>query len=290
MPRDGVRGGTCSSGARSGQTCDVNAVQPTFGPSSYDCLPLALTNISGAGLGLDINMTTEPSVLPYTRPCDSPGGMCPCRSCSGDTTLGCSDDAVCTAAGVGTCTAGGGAGVQPNACADRVCGASGLCSAGPVDRYCDGQTYADGRGYVACLTDLDCSLLGAGACTLDEPRRCYPDPITTEGAAGFYGGIAGTIGCLGVTSSAVVNQATGLPGAIRVVLDFETEVRCANDPSVQMNPPGGANCPDEPVSTTTTTTLLPPLPCSLTFPLCGGTCPPGTTCGLSGLLSCACLP
>jgi hypothetical protein len=28
---------------------------------------------------------------------------------------------VCAAAGAGTCTAGGGAGVQPNACADRVC-------------------------------------------------------------------------------------------------------------------------------------------------------------------------
>ena len=288
LPRDGVRSGTCSGGTRAGQACDVNAVQPTFGPSSYDCPPVALTNISGDGLALDINMTTEPLVLPFELPCDTPGKMCPCRSCSGDTSIGCSSDATCAEAGAGTCTAGGGAGVQPNACANHLCAPDGVCVAGPTDRYCDGETYADGRGFIACLTDVDCSLLGAGACTLLEPRRCYPNPIATEGDAGFFGGIAGTVGCLGVTSSAVVNQATGLPGAIRVVLDFESDVRCQSDPNVRFEPPSGANCPAF-GSTTTTTTLLPPLPCVASFPLCGGDCPAGQTCRLEGLI-CACGP
>jgi hypothetical protein len=251
-------------------------------------MPLSLTNISGGGLGLRINMTTEPLALPYSLPCDPPGGLCPCRVCSDDTTLGCSGDATCAAAGVGTCTAGGGAGVQPNACSDRVCGPAGLCAAGPIDHFCDGQIYVDGRGYVPCLTNLDCSILGAGNCTLADPRRCYRDPITTVGAAGFFGGQAGTVGCLGLTSSAVVNQATGLPGAIRVILDFEADVRCASDPDVTFEPPGGSNCPQTVGTSSTTTTLLPTLPCALSLPACGGTCPIGQTCQPSGLL-CACL-
>jgi hypothetical protein len=39
---------------------------------------------------------------------------------------------------------------------------TGLCLAGPVDDFCDGQVYIDGRGYVACLTDVDCSLARCG--------------------------------------------------------------------------------------------------------------------------------
>jgi hypothetical protein len=286
---DGARDGTCSSGARSGQACDTITFQPTFGPSSYDCMPLSLTNISGTGLGLRINMTTEPLTLAYALPCDPPGGSCPCRVCSDDTSLGCSSDAGCAAAGAGSCTGGGGAGVQPNACTDRVC-VDGLCAAGPVDRFCDGQVYIDGRGYVACVSDVDCSLLGAGSCAQLEPRRCYDNPIETVGAANFFGGQAGTVGCLGRTSSAVINQATGLPGAIRVILDFESEVRCASNPAVEFNPPGGSNCNSSTTESTTTTTVPLPVPCGLALPFCNGTCPAGLTCTANGVLSCACVP
>jgi hypothetical protein len=110
-------------------------------------------------------------------------------------------------------------------------------------------------------------LLGAGSCTLQDPRRCYTNPITTVGAAGFFGGQAGTVGCLGLTSSAVVNQATGLPGPIRVILDFDTEVSLCERPGDRVRAPGGSNCAAGVGATTTTTTAPLPLPCGLTVPL-----------------------
>jgi hypothetical protein len=288
VPNDGVRGGTCDGGARDGQACDVATFHRTFGPSSYDCPPRAATNISGTGLQLDIVVATGPASLAATLPCDG-GGLCPCRVCSGDSTLGCSDDEACAAAGVGTCT--GGRNVRANACNDGICGEDGVCTNGPTDRYCDGTTYADGRGYFSCATDLDCGVIGGGTCSIQEKRRCYPDPIVTDGAPGFYGGIASTVGCLGLTSSPVINAATGLPGAARVVFDFDAETRCADRPDLLFEPPTGFNCTAT-TTTSTTTSSLPPLPCIASFPTCGGACPAGQQCTTdpqSGV-ACVCLP
>jgi hypothetical protein len=292
-PNDGVRAGTCEGGNRDGQPCDENAVQPTFGPASYDCVPSSLTNISGGGLPLDLTLSTADSSLPFALPCDTAGQSCPCRVCSGDSAIGCSSDARCAEFGAGTCTASGGAGNQANGCNDGVCNAEGECGAGPVDKYCDGTTYADGSGYVTCLSDLDCAFGGNGACQISERRRCYTDPITVSGRSGVFGAKLGAISCIGVTTSAAINLASGLPGAVRLGLDVDLETSCADLPNRTWDPPSGSNCIVQGTATTTTTstTLLPSFDCD-TFvpPLCSlGTCPGGGTCAASGL-SCMCSP
>jgi hypothetical protein len=293
VPNDGVRAGTCGGGNRDGDPCDENAVQPTFGPASYDCLPNALTNISGGGLPLDLTLTTADSSLPFALPCDTAGESCPCRVCSGDSAIGCSSDARCEEFGAGACTASGGAGNQANACNDGVCNADGECGAGPVDKYCDGTTYADGSGYITCLSDLDCSFGGHGACQISERRKCYTDPITVDGRPGVFGAKLGAISCIGVTTSAAINLASGLPGAVRLGLDVDLTPTCGNLPNRAWDPPSGSNCIVEstPTTTTTTTTLLGSFDCD-TFvpPLCGqGTCSGGGTCTASGL-ACMCSP
>ncbi len=294
-PNDGVRAGTCGGGNRDGEPCDVNAVQPTFGPSSYDCVPNALANISGGGLPLDLTFTTADSSLPFALPCDTAGTSCPCRVCSGDSAIGCSSDARCAEFGAGTCTGSGGAGNQANACNDGVCNDDGECGAGPVDKYCDGTTYADGSGYITCLSDADCEFTGNGACQISERRKCYTDPIVVSGRPGVFGAKLGAISCIGVTTSAAINLASGLPGAVRLGLDVDLETTCAGLPNRTWDPPSGSNCIVESGSTTTSTTsttLLPPVDCGSTVfpPLCAlGTCPVGETCVTSGIV-CACSP
>jgi len=243
-PNDGVRDGECLGGARDGQPCDTNGVHSTFGSHSHDCQPPPVKNISGgSGLLLDFNFTTTQDVLPYNLPCDDPGEMCPCRVCSGDNSIGCNDDSFCAANGAGTCTAGGGAGVHPNACDNLDCGADGFCTEGPVRTYCDGKTHADGRGYITCTTDADCFAHDAGTCSDFQELRCFTNPVVAEGESGFLGQVLGTAACIGLTSNTAINLASGLPSAVRVILDTDTEVRCASDPDVVYAPPTGANCP-----------------------------------------------
>jgi hypothetical protein len=213
--------------------------------------------------------------------------------CSDDTAIGCSSDARCAEFGAGTCTGTGGAGNQANQCSDGVCGANGECPAGPVDKYCDGTTYADGTGYVTCFSDADCAITGAGACTLTERRKCYTDPITVDGRPGLFGAKIGGIGCIGVTSSLAINQASGLPGAVRVGLDIDLDTKCGGVKEKEnWQPPAGANCvvTGTPTTSTTSTTLLPQVDCASAFPVCAlGICPNGETCGLTGL-ACGCSP
>jgi hypothetical protein len=96
----------------------------------------------------------------------------------------------------------------------------------------------------------------------------------------------GTNACIGLTSSAVINQASGLPGAVRIALEADLEPRCAGAPGVRWDPPSGSNCTT--ASTTTTTTLIPPILCGDAFPVCGaGECPAGSVCTLAGL-ACVC--
>lgn len=241
---DGVRDGTCNGGARAAQPCDVNGVHSSFGDLSHDCQPVAAANISGAGLLLDFTFDTTRSLMHFTLPCDSPStGLCPCRVCSGDSSIGCHDNAICVANGAGACSGTGGAGVHPNACNGEVCGEDGQCTNGPFEHFCDGRTHADGRGYITCTTDADCQAVDAGTCRLVQTRRCYTDPIVAPGRPGHLGAVLGATGCIGLTSNPAVNLASGLPGAVRVVLDYDSEVRCASDPDVIFQPPTGANCP-----------------------------------------------
>jgi len=288
-PNDGVAGGTCNGGISSG-ACDVNGIHPTFGPTSYDCAPSPLTNISGNGLQLALEFSTGISTLTYDLPCDPPFGNCPCRVCSGDSTLGCTSNDDCAAQSAGACTAGGGAGVQPNACSDGVCSAQGLCSAGPTDTYCDGITHGDGQGFISCTTDLDCSALGAGTCTLSQQRRCFPDPIVVQGDPDRQNPVRATAFCVPPTTSFAVNSTGGLPGPGTFELESLADIRCQSDPSIPYDFPNGSSCLQ--TTTTTTTTLLPPVPCdSLLPPLCsaGTDCPPGEGC-VTTATSCSCQP
>ena len=242
-PNDGTRGGSCTRGLRINQPCDVNAIHPTFGPASHDCPPNSLTNISGGGLRLNLAFKTAPSSLPFTLPCDNPPGeLCPCRVCSGNTLQGCSSDQECADAGAGTCTAGGGAGVSPNACNGGLC-VDGFCPDGPTEMFCDGKVRGNGRGFLQCNTTADCVTLDAGACTIEQVRACYNDPIEIDGSGNSFGGDDSTIFCIPPTNSAAVNNSAGLPGAGAVTLNVDHVVTCASDPSVVWQPPAGINCP-----------------------------------------------
>jgi len=285
VPNDGVRGGTCSGGLGGG-ACDANGVHAAFGATSLDCLPTTAANISGTGLLIDLNSSTGSQSLAATLPCDTPSGeLCPCRTCSGNGNLGCSSNAQCAAAGAGTCTVGGGAGVNLNACDNFECAPSGECATGPVDSYCDGALYPDGRGYVPCSGDSDCTASSAGTCNVIDLRRCFPDPISAVGDPDTYHPVDGSLFCIAATSNPTVNLAAGLPGPGKFLLDFDSDIRCQSDRNLLYEFPDGANC--DAVSTTTTTLL--PLPdCGdAVSPLCGGVCPPGQACADNGG-TCAC--
>jgi len=284
VPNDGIRGGTCSDGL--GTACDVNGAHSTFGKVSNDCLPPSAANISGAGLIIDVNFSTDQVTLGATLPCDTPAGrLCHCRTCTGNTNVACSSDSVCAQFNAGVCTASGGAGVRLNQCTNFDCSANGNCTTGPIDRYCDNEVYPDGRGYTSCQSDGDCA--SGGHCTIAQFRRCFPDPIVYEGSADPYGHTGVSAFCVAPTSNPAINIASGLPGPGGLLVTFADDIRCQNDPSVAYQFPSGANC--EEVIGTTTTTLLPLPECGDTdAPECGGLCPTGSVCGDNGSGTCVC--
>jgi hypothetical protein len=273
-PNDGARGGTCSGGIGSGP-CDANGVHPTFGATSWDCLPTSAANISGTGLLINLNSSTGEQIRPNALPCDTPGGAeCPCRLCSGNGNLGCSSDAECAAAGAGTCTVTGGAGVVLNQCDGFACSANGQCTTGPVDTYCDDTVHPDGRGFLPCSSDGDCS---TGTCSVIDLRRCFPDPTTISGDPDRYEPVTGALFCIAPTSNVAINLAAGLPGPGSLNLEFNADVRCKSNPDLVYEFPAGANCGGG--GGTTTTTLLPLPTCAESdAPVCGGVCPLGQVC------------
>ncbi|HYC53852.1 MAG TPA: hypothetical protein VEL28_02825 [Candidatus Binatia bacterium] len=301
-PNDGIRGGSCSGGLEDGQACDVNGIHQTFGPTSFDCPPPTLSNISGSGLLLDLKFSTGPQTLAYDLPCDTPSGqMCPCRVCSGNSRVGCSSNADCIEFDAGECTAGGGAGVQPNECTNFAC-ADSVCTEGPIDTFCDGVTHPDGRGFITCVTSVDCQALGAGQCTVQDLRRCYDDPISVSGDPDIAEPIKASIFCIPPTTSPAVNSSGGLPGPGVFKLDFDADVRCQNDPSKVYDFPSGSNCNASTTTTLPTGTTLPPLTTTIPDvpttvplldcaeaapPLCIGVCSVGSSC-TQGLSGCQC--
>jgi hypothetical protein len=285
-PNDGVRDGSCAGGVSS-NACDENGEHATYGPTSLDCLPASAANVSGAGLLIELNASTGEISLPATLPCQTPSGaMCPCRVCTGNGNLGCSSDAQCAANGAGTCTDAGGAGVVLNTCDGFMCNANGVCATGPVDTYCDGLVHPDGRGFLPCSGDADCTPYSAGACTVADIRRCVPDPFLAEGKPGPFDTSTAALFCVAPTSNPGVNLAGGLPGPGKYVLSFTPDIRCTSNPNLVYEFPSGDNCE---TGATTTTTLLPLAPCDeATAPICGGLCPTGETCGDNGAGLCEC--
>ncbi|HYC55921.1 MAG TPA: hypothetical protein VEL28_13385 [Candidatus Binatia bacterium] len=286
---DGVRDGICNGGLSSG-SCDVNGEHATLGPTSFDCLPASATNISGTGLLLELHNTTGTQTLEANLPCDTPSGaQCPCRVCSGNASVGCASNADCQAVDAGACTASGGAGVQPNQCEGYECGQDGRCTTGPIDTYCDAVTHPDGRGFVPCNDDSDCSASGGGSCSVIDVRRCFPDPIVVQGEADPGNPLTAAAFCIPPTTNPAVNLSGGIPGPGTLRVDFDLDIRCQNNPAVAYELPSGANC----AGTATTSTTLLPLPACVdaVSPICGGACPVGQTCtDAGGTCGCTGLP
>ena len=156
--------------------------------------------------------------------------------------------------------------------------------------------HRDGRGYIACTTQADCSALNAGTCAVLDLRRCFTDPISVSGNADIYNPQTGAIFCVPATTNIAVNQTAGLPGPGTVNLDFDADVRCQSDVDQVYDFPNGDACPDVVTTTTTTTTTvsLPLPPCtsntgSAVFPVCGGTCPGLLVCAPTLVQTCACM-
>jgi hypothetical protein len=165
---DGEKDGTCKGGAFDGAECDANGVDPTFGATSFDCLPAR--GMLGATLPVvrHVDLSSEGDSLPFATPCDFPltGTACACAMCKGNPAIPCADDDDCVAAGTtGPCAdRGGGTPRKPNACeswrcADTGDGIHGECATGPDESFCDGMLFAHGTPFLPCLTNADCEAI-----------------------------------------------------------------------------------------------------------------------------------
>ncbi len=259
---DGLRDGTCSGGAQDGQTCDQNSNSPDFGPLSYDCQPGGVVLSPGLKLKFAITTVDAPQIAT-----DLSDGANPvfCLQCSGDPLVGCSSNSDCAVLSLGTCSLNTGGAAHANSCSDGICSVVtstnelGTCASDPSDKYCDDFVRSDGGGILQCTSNLDCALSASncpngscGQCTLAQARSCFTDPFGAAGTAGMPGatvssgafgaGMAATL-CVPATSVGPVDQLVGLPGPGRVRFDFDFETRCASDPAVTYEAPGGSNCP-----------------------------------------------
>jgi hypothetical protein len=194
-PNDGVKGGTCDGGATPGAACDVGGITAPFettgpenGHTSNDCLP---TGSSVGELALDLNpITTGATALTASVACLSgafPGTQCHCPNQ-----------------------------VQPNACLDGTCPASGVCEFGPIDGVCSGQPFRQCR---ADLGTADCENVfsGAGTC-VEEPRPCFGATIERSGTCGTEDATLASVFCVSNTRSAAINTTAGLPGPAALTL------------------------------------------------------------------------
>ncbi|MFT4570570.1 MAG: hypothetical protein ACI8TX_000260 [Hyphomicrobiaceae bacterium] len=261
IPGDGNRQGVCVGGLNDGQSCDEQSGNTTFpapdgGRHSLDCFPDPGSNISGAGLPVDLQLSTNGDQLGTSMPCAAGGPFstvdCPCLVCSDDPRLACDGDMVCIDAGAGTCSSTGPSGRQPqsNNCDDGVCldqgDGTGECSTGPDDRFCNGIVRANGRGIIACGTNIDCDAtvigIDAGECTLTERRPCFLDSIVAVGAAHPVLPLASDTYCLAPTSSSGINAVVGLPGPGRLQYQALLQLFCKGDPTRPYSPTAGG-CP-----------------------------------------------
>jgi hypothetical protein len=243
---DGVKNGTCSGGANNGDPCDVMGYSASFANAaddegvSLDCPPEQLSNISGSGLKIGLELTTGASSLAFENSCDSPLGAfdCACGVCNGDTTLPCRNDTECSNAGAGTCTSfGSGVARQPNECGDLTCTQVGLtemgtCLAGPTDMFCDGQLDSSGDGYIGCTSNADCLAVSSvcdgndcGNCLDSRQRACFIDPINAVGNPSTENPTLVSTFCLPPTNNAAINGVTGSPGPVRVSVEQLTTLR-----------------------------------------------------------------
>lgn len=239
FPNDGVQGGFCSGGQRSGLACDGNGIspEPSFGITSLDCPPD--TSVLIATFPVDLTNTDTGTIAKTVGPsspgCNgAPGKRCLCASCSLDFHVPCQNDAQCATAGAGTCTNNAGEPRKPNYCLDdttmggdgTICqpvpGGDGICTEGPVAQHCLIESF---RG---CLVDADCP--AANDRCASPPWECFTgyngnigDSVTATGSTtdprnGAAALKFAAVFCLAPTASSSVNSVGGFPGPGRVEL------------------------------------------------------------------------
>lgn len=265
---DGVKGGLCKYADEDppAGACDANAAITLGNISnivSFDCMPESGGGIGTQSLGLQFTDGTKSLTAAITTGSGfCTAGTCHCSQCTADPTVGCATTADCTAAGLGGTCGQNLAGSNPrqNSCTAGVsdCAADGLnpgmgtCTSGPFDKFCDGTLRANGAGVIPCSSDASCDVYDSicdggdcGICTSSLPhsqRSCFLPTIFVTGESGVYDGEAVSVGCSAQTGSPSVNAARGLPGPVRVRLDFNMDLLC-DDHSTSYELPGGMNCP-----------------------------------------------
>jgi hypothetical protein len=228
--------GQCVGGENDGGPCGVDAVDPTFGNLSYSCPPSTASNITTAApASANVVLSTGSASLAAGDACDPPLAMlnCACGVCENDQTLTCNGDGDCPGI-TGPCSQGLGEDRRPNNCSTLTCtntgGEEGICTGSSFDNqnYCDGVKYEDGRGFLGCLNNGDCTVFGpeAGLCTLTDPNLCFLNPIDAPGKPGPTSArLAGTY-CTTATSNSSVNITFGLPGPARQKVEVAVEPYC----------------------------------------------------------------
>jgi hypothetical protein len=255
-PRDGVRGGTCSGGAKDGQPCDVGGTHPLFGNMALECPPASGASIGNLRITFN-KATTGPTSLGTTGTlkCTGPGATsqdCFCDTCATVNAEPCNSSADCpggAVCGAKRCLGGSNAGTactantecasnscgrpglatRRNQCDDDTCSANpsdptnptdGLCEAGPFDSTCSQEKF---RG---CTNDADCAPPPAGTCDTCLPgqvcsgalRQCFLDPIVRHGTPSTQNPFLAATFCIPPTAAAAVNSVAGLPGPGALVL------------------------------------------------------------------------
>lgn len=211
-PGDGLPGGTCSSGPRTGMICDAGASvaeRADFGATSFDCPPnpgaflgtLALTAYP-ITVGTGTSTRTLTSASPNCTQSGFTGSKCLCDTCNHAAATPCASNADCVAVGATICGGRrclGGANVgasctlssqcpagtcgrpgeptRPNGCIDDTSTAeSGCVDAGGGKGECvDGPIIGACANHPqrGCFSDAECDGV-PGACQLSF-RRCFLD-------------------------------------------------------------------------------------------------------------------
>ncbi|TMA80093.1 MAG: hypothetical protein E6J72_09400 [Deltaproteobacteria bacterium] len=267
-PEDGVKGGTCSSGPKQGQPCDVSGTNHFFGAMSFDCIPAHAANIGNLAIRFNPATTATTTLATQGLKCTAPGfttADCPCDTCASAAAEPCSTNADCLGGAVcggkrciggannGTacaatseCPSGScgrpGQATAPNQCSDGVCSPDssnpatpndGVCDAGPFDQFCSTESF---RG---CASDTDCNPPPSGNCGTCKPnqvctggfRNCFLDPIVRSGTPGTQNSVLAATFCIPPVSAGAINGVTGLPGPgalLQPVAIFRSGAQCGN--------------------------------------------------------------
>ena len=188
-PNDGVKGGTCDSGASSGAPCDVGGFSPDFGSTSNDCKP---SGFSVGELAIDIDPLTTGTVS------QTANALC-ATSRFGNTCFSPDQD-------------------RPNACVapkpEGTCPDAGMPDTGlcdtPIDTLCSNQQFrkcSPGSGTKECESRFP----GAGECDTFF-RSCFNPTISLTGKCGTQTGTLVGLFFVPATRAAAINTVSGLPG------------------------------------------------------------------------------